>query len=312
MRYKPILTPLILAAIAGCASNAEQAAPTTFAEAPVVEEPAPPPQEVRVLVQQPKRKKRGKRTATPTVVDAVTEFPYEPTRVYQVALTPGYITAIHLEPGEKISGSLIISGDTACKERSAQPADGPPCDWVVSMTRAGTTEILGIVPLVSGLRANLVIPTDRRAYQIDLISYSKRAMDMVRWTYPGEDSAARPEIGTTQTAAHTAGGSGWCSPGLPGFDPRTMDRNFTVQLAAGDKPAWMPTSTWSVCGKTYVEFPQYLGRIPAPPMFLVRNGALVKARFRAVGWFYEIDQSFSVAELRHGDSIVRIVHGSAS
>jgi hypothetical protein len=124
-----LLTPLVLAAV-GCAA-VEQ--PTSFvppeltapAGLPVTAQPAPPPSEARVLVPGRPNGVRNGRTIRPSTVDAVTVFPYVEGKVFPVAVSPGYLTTLLLEPGEQMPGKAAIG-------------DPDPARWLVEKTVAGS------------------------------------------------------------------------------------------------------------------------------------------------------------------------------
>jgi type IV secretion system protein TrbG len=289
MMRRILLTPLILAAV-GCAATAEQ--PTTFAEVPApapIVEPPMPPQEVRTLVQAKPTKAKRRRTVTPKTVDAVTLFPFEENRIYPIATSPGYFTSIILEPGETMPGKAALG-------------DPDPANWIVEKTAAGgaggQVVVLLIKPGRPGISTNLFIPTNRRTYQLDVTAFAKRAMDSVRWQYP---AATGTHVVTTAP----------CTVVADAFDPLTFDRAYSIAVVKGDEPRWLPVSAFSLGSKSYLEFPGQLGQIPAPALFLVDgSGMAAPAPFRVRGRWYEVDRSFSVAELRQGETVVRVQRSS--
>ena len=279
-----LLTPLLLAA-AGCATA--EPPPTSFALPPeplaVAVAPAPPPSESRVLVNGT-GPGRG-RTVKPRTVDAVTVFPYADGKIYPVAVSPGYLTALLLEPGEQMPGKAAIG-------------DPDPARWLVEKTTAGSPKgpvvALLIKPGAPGISTNVFIPTNRRTYQLDVTSYAKRAMDMVRWTYPERSTA--PEPSTTPEAP---------------FDPAALNRDYRIEVVEGERPRWTPVAAFDVGSRSYVEFPANIGQVSAPALFVIdETGLAAPAPFRARGRFYEIDRVFQVAELRQGETVVRISRGA--
>ena len=295
------IVPMMLAAGAGaCAQTQPQ--PTAFATAgppPVCAASAPapaiaPPSEIRKLVPGKPKKIRGKRNATARTVNAVTVYPYQDGVIYRVATTPDFFTSIHLQPGEQVIGKMLGNPD--------------PVDWMVNETAAGPQgsrmPIVTVKPGTAGISTNLLITTNFRTYQIDLKSYARRAMDSVKWTYPnggfiassGQSNTNVSQDGIVMQAA---------------FDPMSINRGYTIEVVRGDRPKWTPVAAYDVGAKTYLEFPADIGRIPAPPLFVINEGGLASpVTFRPRGRFYEIDQVFSRAELRmanpDGDTVVRI------
>jgi type IV secretion system protein VirB9 len=243
-----------------------------------------------VLVPSKPTKRKARRTVKPQVVDAVTQFPFEENRIYQIAVSPGYFTAIHLEPGERLGKFMIGEPD--------------PADWLVehttAMTAKGQQFVVLIKPGRAGIDTNLFLPTSKRTYQLDVKSYAKRAMDWVRWTYPEQEQAANSLLANSAPT---------CSGDV--FDPTSLDRSYSITVAQGESPRWMPVSAFSLGGKSYVEFPARLGQIPAPSLFMASSNGLSPAQFRARGRFYEIDRQVQAAELHQGGTVVRITRNGA-
>lgn len=290
---KLILTPLVLAA-AGCAAFGDDVppGPTAF-DVP----PAPPivqigmmepalatPSLLRPLVDG--KPKKQSRTVTPRTVAAATVFAFEEDHVFPIATTPNHTTTIYLAPGETMQGKALIG-------------DPDPAHWAVEKTIGGTAKgpiaMVVIKPGDVGLSTNLVIPASRHVYHVDLRSYAKPAMDLVRFTFPATDEeAARPAQAIVEAA----------------FDPDSFSRNFTIR-AIGEIPRWMPQQVFEVNGKTYVGFPPDLGRIGAPALFSVeKNGTASPLTYRLRGRWFEVDQPVTVAELRLEDSTVQIKRGN--
>ncbi len=302
MRRSPhLIAPMLIAALAaGCKTTDPQ--PTRFAMAgppPVCVNAQPvaapaPPSEARPLVLGKPSKTRGTRTASAKTVNAVTVYPYQDGVIYRVATTPDFFTALHLQPGERIIGKMLGNPD--------------PVDWMVNETVAGPQgspmPILTVKPGTAGLKTNLLITTSHRTYQIDLASYAKRAMDSVKWTYPNggfvassvASAASVPQDGLTMQAA---------------FDPASLHRDYAIDVVQGETPIWKPVAAYDVGNKTYLEFPENIGEIPAPPLFVIDEGGLTSpVTFRPRGRFYEIDRVFDTAELRlasaDGETVVRV------
>jgi type IV secretion system protein TrbG len=117
-------------------------------------------------------------------VNAAQVFGYEPGRVYEVWTAPMRITALSLEPGEKIISKA--AGDT---ER-----------WMIGDTTSGEAETtqthLLIKPYRAGLATNMVVTTNRRVYLLALkASGESEAFNAaVSWTHP------LPQAPTSQVA----------------------------------------------------------------------------------------------------------------
>jgi len=234
---------------------------------------------------------RATRGSTPDgFVEATQFFDYVPGTVYQVITRVGSITSLSLQPGEKIKDYL--GGDTA--------------RWDVTDSESGAgatlTKIIIIKPHRPDLKTNLAIMTDRRIYDIELVSTQSDAYNVrVIWSYPQDqlrarqhhaDEAARLEDQTIATA-------------IP-LDH--VNFNYAITTVAGSAPRWLPARAFDDGAKTYIQFPPDLGTIEAPPLFVI--GADQKAdivTYRPRGNFYVVDRLFDVAELRLGTSSQTIV-----
>lgn len=296
-----LITPLVLAAV-GCSAMAE--GPTTFilpepilevqpvAPTPVAEI-TPVENEPRQLIPA-KQKKSSKpsRTVKPKTVNAVTVFDYVEDKVYPVAVSPGFFTAITLQPGEKMPGKVAIGDPDQTKWR---------VDSTVYGSSKGPVVTILLKPGDAGLKTNLFIATDRRSYQLIVTSFAKPAMDQVRWEYQDEPEVARPVV-----AAQPA-------PQQVALDPVSFNFDYRISVAHGDSPRWLPVRTFDTGIKRYIEFPGNLGQqVSAPALFSIdQAGNAVPIQFRPIGKWYEIDRQFSVAELRLDGSVVRIVKGAS-
>jgi len=104
-------------------------------------------------------------------IQAAQVYDYLPGVVYEVIASPGHVTTIALEPGEKLITKA--AGDTA--------------QWFVGDTPgSGDRTLLLVKPLKPNVETNLVVSTDRRLYQIDLKSVPGVYQSEVRWNYPAD------------------------------------------------------------------------------------------------------------------------------
>ncbi len=114
-------------------------------------------------------------------INAVQVYPYSAGALYQVYASPGDITDIMLQPGEKLVGSgPVAAGDTV--------------RWVIGDTSSGSgaakrVHIL-IKPTRPDLTTNLIVNTDRRTYLAELRSTLATYMASVSWDYPEDDLIA--------------------------------------------------------------------------------------------------------------------------
>jgi type IV secretion system protein VirB9 len=100
---------------------------------------------------------------------AVQVYPYAEGTIYRLYAPPERVTDVALQPGETVTA--VASGDTV--------------RWTVGDTTSGSgetrrTHIL-VKPFSAGLKTNLIVTTDRRAYHLQLESTPATAMAAISW-----------------------------------------------------------------------------------------------------------------------------------
>lgn len=223
-------------------------------------------------------------------VNAAQVFGYEPGRVYEVWTAPMRITALSLEPGEKIISKA--AGDT---ER-----------WMIGDTTSGEAETvqthLLIKPYRAGLATNMVVTTNRRVYLLALkASGESEAFNAaVSWTHPlPQAPISQVVVGPAKTNLKpTTPASILKARGPEGYRIRTGWR----------KPEWTPVSVHDDGRQTFIIFPETLGTTEAPPLFVLNEqGQAQLTNWRKQGNSYVIDRLFQKAELRLGGERPQIV-----
>jgi type IV secretion system protein VirB9 len=219
-------------------------------------------------------------------LNAVQVYPYAEGMLYRLYAAPERITDILLQPGEAVTS--VAAGDTA--------------RWTVGDTTSGSgegrrTHIL-VKPFSSGLRTNLVITTDRRAYHLQLESTASAAMAAISWSYPADALLA------LQRPTSSAGGA---APIV-----HSVERlNFSYSIS-GDRPPWRPVRAFDDGRQTYIEFPPAMTVGEAPPLFVVGEGGKSElVNYRVAGRYYVVDRLFAAAELRLGGKRQKVVRITA-
>jgi P-type conjugative transfer protein TrbG len=223
-------------------------------------------------------------------VNAAQVFGYEPGRVYEVWTAPMRITALSLEPGEKIISKA--AGDT---ER-----------WMIGDTTSGEAETtqthLLIKPYRAGLVTNMVVTTNRRVYLLALkASGESEAFNAaVSWTHP------LPQAPTSQVAV-----------GPAAIDAKSTTPALILKAHGPEayrirtgwrKPEWTPLSVHDDGRQTFITFPDTLGTTEAPPLFVLNEqGEAQLTNWRKQGNLYVVDRLFQKAELRLGGERPQIV-----
>lgn len=217
-------------------------------------------------------------------VNAVQVYPYSEGALYRLYAAPERVTDIALQPGEALVA--VAAGDTV--------------RWTVGDTTSGSgearrTHIL-VKPFSAGLRTNLFITTDRRAYHIQLESTPKAAMVAISWTYPHDELLA---LKRQREAADAA------APIATGLALENLNFNYAI---SGDRPAWRPLRAFDDGRQTYIEFAPSIAVGEAPPLFVVgEDGEAQLVNYRVAGRYYVVDRLFGAAELRLGGKRQKIV-----
>lgn len=310
--------PLILLALAGCATQGKPAPRITLdepvaaqmlAELPspievvAVPQPLALPAQLKPLPEQgePKpvpepadekvRVSRANQEAriAPTregYINAIQVWPFTDGALYQVYASPGRVTVVSLQPGEELV--TVAAGDTV--------------RWIVGDTSSGSGTDLRVnvlvKPIRSGLKTNLVITTSRRTYLIELTSTEKAWMASVSWDYPKDRMLA------LQRQAQAAQAS---APVDTGLSLESIRFRYAI---SGSNPPWKPVRAFDDGEKVYIQFPTGIAQGELPPLFVIGaqgDGQLVNYRFRSP--YYIVDRLFGAAELRLGadkGDVVRI------
>lgn len=223
--------------------------------------------------------------STSTYINAVAVYDYVPGEVYQIYTSPDYVTTIALKPGEKLISK--VAGDTT--------------RWIIGDTITGdganATVLVVLKPVRPNLRTNLMLSTNQRVYQIDLIALSgNQYQNAISWNYP-QDAAREAEA---KAAAMTAQAQ---QTELTGVAIEDLNDNYTVKTVQGGPPDWMPKHIFDDGRKTYIEFPPNLGTTTAPPLFVMSHDDKADlVNYRVRGHFYIVDRLFDRAQLRVGEN----------
>jgi len=217
-------------------------------------------------------------------INATQVYPYAEGVLYRLYAAPERVTDIVLQRGETVTS--VAAGDTV--------------RWTVGDTTSGSGEMqrthILVKPFSAGLRTNLVITTDRRAYHLQLESTPATAMAAISWTYPQDELIA---LRRQQEAAAAA------TPVASGLAVESLNFNYAI---SGDKPAWRPLRAFDDGRQTFVEFPVSIAVGEAPPLFVIgEDGEVQLVNYRVAGRYYVVDCLFGAAELRLGGKRQKIV-----
>jgi type IV secretion system protein TrbG len=220
-------------------------------------------------------------------INAMQVWPYSPAALYQVYASPGQVTDIVLQTGEQLTDVSVSD----------------PVRWVIGDTKSGTGESEQIhliaKPTRLGLRANLIITTDRRTYYLELRSEPDTWMAAVSWDYPHDRIAALKTVNTRSESA---------APVATGVQLEQLRFRYEIN---GDKPSWRPVRAFDDGSKVYIQFPDAIAQGEMPPLFVIGSaGETQLVNYRVRSPYYIVDRLFGAAELRIGDKksaqVVRI------
>lgn len=217
-------------------------------------------------------------------INAIQIYPYTAGALYRLYAAPERVSDIILQPGEKLTS--VSAGDTV--------------RWVIGDTTSGSgedarTHVL-VKPFEPGLKTNLVITTDRRAYHLQLESTENTAMAAVSWTYSADQIMAIRRRNAEAEAA---------SPVASNVALENIRFRYAI---SGDNPPWRPVRAFDDGRKVYIEFPRRIDQGEAPPLFVVgANGGNQLVNYRLRGNYYVVDRLFAAAELRLGTTPQQIV-----
>ena len=225
-------------------------------------------------------------------IEAVQMYDYLEGVVYEVFASPGHVTTIELQPGERLIAK--VAGNTA--------------QWVVRDSRAGSDEsartLLLVKPRKPNVQTNLVVSTNRRVYQIDLKSLPGVYHSAVAWNYPVDLITQLVE----QYRQDTQDDDQVIERGVT---IANLDFGYTLKSTTRKPPKWMPKRVFNDGHKTYIHFPDDLTATEAPPLFVLGDNPRDKqaqlVNYRVKANYYIVDQVIEHAQLRLGKTPQQIV-----
>lgn len=190
-------------------------------------------------------------------------------------------TVISLEPGERFTN--VTTGDPARWSYSA------------AVSGSGSSKQFNILvkPLSPKLATNMVITTDKRIYNLRLISTENgKLVRNVKFWYPEEMvSALNAESQNSvedQTIAQTP-------------DVSLSSMNFDYSLSTKGLfwpfPSWKPTRVFDDGKHTYIQFPTSMNNRDMPVLFIESNGEKQLVNYRSKAPYFVVDKIFNVGVL---------------
>jgi type IV secretion system protein VirB9 len=183
------------------------------------------------------------------------------------------VTDISLEAGENVTG--VHMGDTV--------------RWQIAPSKsgAGETETVHVIvkPLVPDISTNLVVMTDRRTYNLDLVASTTEFIPSVRFAYPDEVMASWGSfIKERQSKAKDDGIS------LAGnYRMSPDDLYFGYKILKGSSYEWAPVRIFDDGVKTYIEMPAKYKAMEAPVVMYFEGKQKKIVNYRVKDRFYIVD-----------------------
>jgi type IV secretion system protein VirB9 len=225
-------------------------------------------------------------TAAP-VSRAKVVFPYYDNAIYEVYAAPDRMTAIELEPGERIT------------TENEKPKAADTVQWIAETVTAGEGShriaIVMVKPVVTGIETNLLIPTNRRVYSVLLRSSSQAYMPLVGFSYPFDEAkqfaVAQPPA--VETAKVEEGREEQLA-----LTPEKLSFAYAIK---GADVTWRPVRAFDDGAKTYLQMPPEMKSTEAPAFFVLGEDKTPQlVNYRVKGDYYIIDRLFAHGQLRVG------------
>jgi type IV secretion system protein VirB9 len=190
----------------------------------------------------------------------------------RILCRPNHLTDISLQAGEKVTA--VHAGDTA--------------RWQIAPATSGAdgqeTVHIVIKPLMPDIGTNLLVMTDRRTYNLDLLSSNESAfIPSVRFSYPADalNSWNSFIAENKKRESETLADSYALSPD---------DLHFDYAVTKGKELPWRPTRVFDDGVKTYIEMPAKYKSLEAPVLMFYEGSQLKLVNYRVKDRFYVADR----------------------
>ncbi len=213
--------------------------------------------------------------------NAIMQYDYEPSALYQIYVAPQKLTNIQLQPGEELM-AMPKGADTVRFKLSSG----------ASMSDNQLQQHLFLTATRPGLSTNMTLLTNKRVYQIEVKSYKQTYMAAVKWNYP-QDNAEIALQKITQTKEKED------KTVSTRVNIENINSQYAIYKIKGN-PAWTPIHVFDDGSKTYIEFPKSLKTTEAPALFVLLDNETQLVNYRIKDRLYIVDRLFGKAELRVG------------
>lgn len=216
------------------------------------------------------------------ITDGFVKFAYNAGQQPIVKATPFQETVISLEPGERFTN--ITSGD--------------PNRWSYSVAVSGSgasqQQNVLVKPSLPNISTNMVITTDRRIYNLRLVSsMNAQTTRNVSFWYPDEMVDAVNDATLKQFDGTVAS--------VP--DVSLNNLNFDYSISSGffcRTPAWRPTRVFDDGTHTYIQFGAKMTNRDMPALFVLDGNTQELVNYRSKLPYFVVDKIFKQAVLVMG------------
>ncbi|OAI46001.1 hypothetical protein AYO45_01965 [Gammaproteobacteria bacterium SCGC AG-212-F23] len=218
------------------------------------------------------------------VTEGFVKFAYNAAQQPIVKATPFQEVVVSLEPGEKFTN--VTSGD--------------PSRWSYAAAVSGSglsqQQNILIKPALPNLSTNMVITTNKRIYNLKLVSsMDASATKSVSFWYPDEMvNAINNEDVTTENNPTIAS--------VPNVNLNTL--NFSYQIGSDGffkpMPSWKPTRVFDDGSHTYIQFPGDISNKDMPVLFVINGSNKEVVNYRSKPPYFVVDKIFNKAALVMG------------
>lgn len=214
--------------------------------------------------------------------DGSIKFPFGAT-LPSVVCAPLYACDVALQNGE-IVNQVDVGDSPRWKVTPATSGNG----------KSAVTHLI-IKPADVGLTSNMIVNTDRRTYNIRLVSKKDGWMPLVSFSYPEDTDAAW----AAYHQAHTR--SAFTDSGMSESNTLTqgnLDFNYRLK---GDSPRWKPVRVYASSNKTFIQFPAAAQNTDIPALVILGPGNQDQlVNYRLIGNRYVVDRVIDKAALISG------------
>jgi type IV secretion system protein VirB9 len=203
-----------------------------------------------------------------------------------VVCAPLRICVVELQPGEMVQG---------------EPHIGDAVRWNISPALSGSgnsaINLVVIKPKESNLDTTMVIPTNRRAYYIRLVSRPHQYIPLVAFSYPDDDAARWKQAIAEQDRTKEEFAASQIRP-----VESIANLSFDYQVSGGTEYL-RPVRVVDDGKKTYIQMPAGTAAREAPVLVVAGlDDSAEMVNYRVKGSMYIVDRLFDHAALLLGGS----------